>query len=717
MSLKSPSSSEDVKRFFLPDIERRNSSDLIVALAGNPNVGKSTVFNALTGMRQHTGNWPGKTVEWASGTYTYNGHENILVDTPGAYSLFPGSAEEEVTRDFITSGVADVTVIVCDASCLERNLNLVLQILSFTRKAVVCVNLIDEAAKKGIYADADKLGQLLGVPVVATSARSGKGLDALMQKIEDAALKNPKGGNSGDCSAGGGYTYGDSNAYNGDGACKSSGAEQDGFVCENVSCRTCPCADSNSCGGACPCKDANSCGRVCSCGNGCSRGIGIPDFTRLDRRQAASNIFHTAESICAEVVHRSPRPAEDLQLKIDRLLTRKSTGIPVMLLLLALVFYITMAGANIPSEILASTFSTIGGWLDSWLLSVSCPETLRSLLVSGIYRTVSWVVSFMLPPMAIFFPLFTLLEDLGYLPRVAFNLDNAFRRCGACGKQSLTMCMGFGCNAAGVVGCRIIESPRERLVAIITNSFVPCNGRFPTLIALITIFFAGAYAYASATAAVILTGFILLGVVMTLIVSKLLSSSVLKGLPSSTALEMPPFRRPQIGRVIVRSVFDRTLFVLGRAVVTAAPAGLIIWLMANVRVNDASVLSYCTDFLDPFARIFGLDGVILTAFILALPANEILIPIIIMAYTASGSLTDYDSLDYLRELLTANGWTALTALNTMLFSLMHWPCATTLLTIKKETGSLKWTLVSFLTPAVCGLAICFITATLYRAVF
>ncbi|HPU21666.1 MAG TPA: nucleoside recognition domain-containing protein, partial [Thermoclostridium caenicola] len=323
-----------------------------------------------------------------------------------------------------------------------------------------------------------------------------------------------------------------------------------------------------------------------------------------------------------------------------------------------------------------------------------------------------WVVSVMLPPMAIFFPLFTLLEDLGYLPRVAFNLDNFFKKACAHGKQALTMCMGFGCNAAGVVGCRIIDSPRERLVATITNNFVPCNGRFPTLIAIITMFFAGMLSgpFQSIVSTLILTGVIILGIIMTLVISRLLSRTILKGLPSSFTLELPPYRKPQVGRIIVRSILDRTLFVLGRAVMVAAPAGLIIWAMANIHAGGMSLLSHSANFLDPFARLFGMDGYILMAFILGFPANEIVIPILIMSYMAEGSMMEFESLIQLRELLVANGWTWLTAICVMLFSLMHWPCSTTCLTIRKETQSWKWTLVSILVPTLTGLCVCFVVA-------
>jgi ferrous iron transport protein B len=321
----------------------------------------------------------------------------------------------------------------------------------------------------------------------------------------------------------------------------------------------------------------------------------------------------------------------------------------------------------------------------------------------------------MLPPMAIFFPLFTLLEDLGYLPRVAFNLDKSFKRACACGKQALTMCMGFGCNAAGVVGCRIIESPRERLIAMITNNFVPCNGRFPTLIAIITMFFAAAAGpLGSAVSALGLVGVILIGIFMTLLVSKLLSKTLLKGLPSSFTLELPPYRKPQILRVIGRSLLDRAMFVLGRAAAVAAPAGLVIWMMANVDINGLSLLAHAAGFLDPFARLLGLDGVILMAFILGFPANEIVIPLVILSYMATGSLTELSSLTELRALLISHGWTWLTAVCVMLFSLMHWPCGTTCWTIRKEAQSWKWTAVSFLVPTAAGIVICFIIASLAR---
>jgi len=391
-----------------------------------------------------------------------------------------------------------------------------------------------------------------------------------------------------------------------------------------------------------------------------------------------------------------------------------------MLLLLGGIFWLTISGANYPSELLSDLLFSIQPHLVSFLEWFHIPNWIINPLVYGVYQTLAWVVSVMLPPMAIFFPLFTLLEDLGYLPRIAFNMDHLFKKASCHGKQSLTMCMGFGCNACGVVGCRIIDSPRERLIATITNSFVPCNGRFPTLIAIITMFFAGVISspfLRSIVSTLLLVFVILLGIFMTLLVSNLLSKTLLKGIPSSFALELPPYRKPQIGKVIVRSIFDRTIFVLGRAMIVAAPAGLLIWILANIHIGELTILAHLTSFLDPFAKIFGLDGVILMAFILGFPANEIVMPIIIMSYLSSGTLTEFDSLFALKELLVQNGWTWVTALSTMIFSLFHFPCSTTILTIKKETGSWKWALLSFILPTLVGLIICFLLTTIFNLLF
>ena len=600
-----------------------------IALAGNPNVGKSTVFNALTNLHQHTGNWPGKTVATATGVYTYHGKTYTLVDLPGAYSLHPGSAEEEVTRDYLLSGQADVTLVVADATCLERNLALVLQIMEIAWPVVVCVNLLDEAAKKHIAIDLAALEKELGCPVAGAAARGGQGLDSLRQLLEDTADNPPPR--------------------------------------PERACANCP--------GCWECRAAATIARASEI----AARVSVKDHELSQRRDRA----------------------------LDRLLTSKATGIPVMLLLLALVLWLTMVGANVPSELLSRLLL---GWqepLRGVLQAAGAPWWVEGALVDGMYRTVAWVVSVMLPPMAIFFPLFTLLEDAGYLPRVAFNLDHFFQKSGAHGRQSLTMCMALGCNACGVMGCRIIQSPRERLIAILTNAFMPCNGRLPTLIALISMFFVtGDGLWSSAAAAGLLMGVIVLAVAMTLWASRFLSATVLKGEASSFSLELPPYRMPQVGQVLVRSILDRTLFVLGRAVAVAAPAGIVIWAAANLSVGGESILAHLAAILQPLGGLMGLDGFILLAFLLGFPANEIVVPCILMGYLSTGALTDYGSLAELHGLLAANGWTTVTAVCALLFTLFHFPCGATCLTVWRETGSKKWTALAAALPTAVGIALC-----------
>lgn len=680
---------------------KRSAGDLLIALAGNPNVGKSTVFNELTGMNQHTGNWPGKTVTTARGVCSREGRDYILVDLPGCYSLLAHSAEEEVARDFLCFGGPDAVAVVCDATCLERNLNLVLQTIEITGRTVVCVNLMDEARRKGVEVDLERLSERLGVPVVAASARSGEGLEELLRML-DRQAREPR---------------------------RDTCPVVYPQAVEAVVSLLEP-AVRAACGVTVPARwaalrlldtDASLLASLNS-----TLGFSLADSpavaAALEQARAGlaeagvvsvqdaivSAVVHEAEAIAASCVRRRESRSAQRDRRLDRILTSRRTGFPIMLALLAAVFWLTISGANVPSQLLSQAFGWVQAKLDLGLLALGAPMVLRDLLVNGVFQVLAWVVSVMLPPMAIFFPLFTLLEDLGYLPRVAFNLDKAFQKCHACGKQALTMCMGFGCNAAGVVGCRIIDSPRERLIAILTNSFVPCNGRFPTLIALLTMFFVVTEnrLLGSILPALGLTLLVLLGIGMTLLTSRMLSQTLLKGVPSSFTLELPPYRRPQIGKVIVRSIFDRTLFVLGRAAAVAAPAGLLIWLLANVTAGDMTLLARFAAALDPVGRFLGLDGVILLAFILGFPANEIVIPILLMTYTATGHLVDFESLDSLKLLLTANGWTTVTAVCAMLFSLFHWPCSTTLLTIWKETRSPRWTLLALLIPTAVGAALC-----------
>lgn len=666
-----------------------------IALIGNPNVGKSTIFNTLTGKREHTGNWPGKTVGNAVSSYTYNNNEYIIYDLPGTYSLISHSKEEEIARNFICSKDYDIALIVCDAVCLERNLNLVLQTLEITKNVIVCVNLMDEAKKKKIFIDLDKLSKILKVPVVGTSARSNIGINNLLKTIEN-------------------FKENDEHfklEYNKtiETAINMVDIKETILNKRWLSLKILD-DDKNIINSLEEITGENYYDIIASSAREYLKENNITDL----KEEISKTIVQKAEDISKEVIVFNDENYTRKDRKLDKILTNKYTGIPIMLLSLLIIFWITISGANYPSKILYNFLFKIEDILYNFLINIHINQTIVEALIHGVYRVTAWVVSVMLPPMAIFFPLFSLLEDFGVLPRIAFNLDKLFKKCNTCGKQALTMCMGFGCNAVGVTGARIIDSKRERLIAILTNVFVPCNGRFPTIISIITMFFIG-FNYSiknSGLSALILTFIIMLGIIMTFIVSKILSKTILKGMPSSFALELPPYRKPKIFKVIISSIYEKTLKILLRAISVAAPAGLIIWLFSNIGINGISILTHLSNFLDPFAKSIGLDGVILLAFILGFPANEIVIPIVLMGYLGSNTMTDFNNLIELKNILISNGWTIKTAICTIIFSLMHFPCSTTCLTIKKETNSFKWMIISILIPTVIGITLCFIISNI-----
>lgn len=610
-------------------------NSLKIILCGNPNVGKSTLFNRLTGLKQHTGNWTGKTVGSAYGSFEYKGEKYLVEDTPGTYSLFAASQDEEIAGNSIMHGSARWLILVCDACSLKRGLHLLLQVLSLRSNVILCVNFMDEAGKKGVHIDLDALSVRLGIPVVGISAASGENIHVLKELISRNAPENT--------------------------------------------------------GTATPFAE---------------------ELKELSADEQAALINKTADEICRSVV---TAPEAKKRSAIDRILTHKTFAWPVMLGFLLIILWLSIVGAKYPSELLSELLLGLGEIIRGGLYAINIQEALISILMDGAYDTVCWVIAAMLPPMVIFFPLFTILEDWGFLPRIAFNTDCAFKKCGTCGKQALTSCMGLGCNVVGVTGCRIIDSPREKLIAIISNSFIPCNGRFAALITISGFLFGESFQFGGLFTALLVTTMMLLGFGGSLLASKLLSVWLFKGKPSSFTLELPPLRRPKFRDIILRSLIDRTLFVLIRALKAAAPAGLLIWVLARISPGGTPLLQHLSSALDGMGKAIGLDGCLLLAFIIGFPANEIVLPVALMCYLSSNTLSQIGGAE-LCSILALNGWTELTAVCAMVFTVLHWPCAATMAAIKKETGSFGCTALAALLPPAFGIVICLAIKTMAQII-
>lgn len=716
---------------------RIGDCDAVIALAGNPNTGKSTVFNRLTGLHQHTGNWPGKTIARAEGAFSYAGKSYRLVDLPGTYSLLSASPDEEVARDFVLFGRPDVTLVVVDSTAVERNLNLVLQILQITKRVVVCLNLMDEARAHHIEIDVAALEAELGVPVVPCSARRGEGIDELLQAVSRvAAGERPEGRRL---------------------PLDIPEIQQPLDTLTQAIREAFPtlrhvpwialrllCADETVTASMRSGEIGQLAADHAALGGATAHAMAERD------REAGEHICQLAESYrwhtpvnlhdrlteqiyaeSAKISSASVRQPSDSararwQARLDRVLTHPLIGFPLMLLIFAAVLWVTIIGANYPSSFLASLLLDWGHpALRQLTVDIGFPNWLTGLTVDGMYLSCAWVISVMLPPMAIFFPLFTLLEDLGYLPRVAFNLDRIFQAVGAHGKQALTMSMGLGCNAAGIIACRVIDSPRERLIAMITNNFAVCNGRWPTLILIATIFFGSLVSpqFSTFAATGVVFAVVTLGFGLTFLSSWVLSRTVLRGEASTFSLELPPYRPPNFWQTLYTSLIDRTLFVLWRAIVFAVPAGAVIWLVANVHVGGVPLATIFSGWLEPMGWAMGLSGLILLAYVIAIPANEIVIPTLLMLTVLQTGITGVGSGagvmfepddGIVHQILIAGGWTTMTAVCLLLFCLCHNPCSTTIYTIYKETRSAGWTALAVLLPFAFGIPLCMAVAFVWR---
>ena len=652
-----------------------------VCLIGNPNVGKSSVFNALTHQSQHTGNWTGKTVSNAIGEFCYKNTVWEVIDLPGTYSLVGESEEEKIASKFIQEKNYDVAIILADATNLERSIKILFEVLSVTKKVILGINLIDEADKRNIKINYPLLQRRLNIPVIPMSIKENIGLKELVDAMNQSEFTNI-------------YQMSYSKIFH------QYFEWMQGVTLEK-------------------CKEVDYL-------------LALNDFDyakeiiidennlklfgywqkRINKIQIMNNILDNCNQVMENVVYRDEEIEKKEDMFWNKLLTNKITSFFCMIILLFVVLWITIFFSNYPSELLFQFFQ----YFEPFFLNIFSflPVFIRDMLIYGGYRTLYWVTSVMLPPMMIFFPLFSLLEDYGFLPRIAFNVDKPFSKCGSCGKQGLTMCMGLGCNAVGVTGTRIMENKKMRILSILTNVFMPCNGRFPAMITLIHIFLVSDTDFGSSIlSAFILLGFILLGILLTFMITYLLNKTILKNEETIFIMELPSFRKPKIIKSCLFAWKEKALSVLKRAVVVSFPAGIIIYLLANIYISNLSIMEHIILLIDPFGRLVGLDGTILFSFLLGMPANEIVLPVLLLGYKGSGVIAEYASIDVLKQILIMNHWNVITGINFLILMLCHFPCATTLLTIKKETNSWFYTSLAFIIPTITGLFLCFLLHILF----
>lgn len=628
-----------------------------IILVGNPNVGKSSLFNAFTSLNEHTGNWTGKTVEQAMGSFEYGEVKYTLVDLPGTYSLFYESEEEKVTRDYIVKGKYDATILVADASSLERSMELLLEVLDVTKEVILVLNLWDEVKKRKLSIDVEKLQEIFQIPVIPFSVKEGLGF---------ARLK--------DCMRS---------------VCPSSYQVKHSLkIASYLQHR----------------MKKNYLNAFLSLEELAYHPLYSSFISKMD---IIASYHREAEDICSKVIDRREEKESRIDFILNCLFANPFSAVFVLFLFLFIILFLTISFSNLPSDMLFQFFSFLEKPLYSFLSFL--PSSLVDFLVLGGYRTLYFVISVMMPPMMIFFPLFSLLEEIGFLPRIAFQLDKPFCKCGSSGKQCLTMCMGLGCNAVGVTGARIMETKKMKVLSILTNSLMPCNGRFPMILTMISLFLVKKSGLqGNVLSAVILTLVLCFALIISLLATKFLNHFILKGEEPIFIFELPHFRIPKITKTIILSWKEKAFHILKRAMVVAFPAGLVFYLFTHVYIGDSSLFQASIHFLNPVGHFLGIDGAIILAFLFGFPANEIVLPILFLAYSGGNVLEEIASLEELRMMLIQHGWSLVTVLCFLALSICHFPCATTMLTIKKETQSFFYTLIAFVLPSLIGIVLCFI---------